>query len=786
MYKKTLLCLLLALSVFLSLTACGGAVPLPSEATLPPTQETSLPDATPLPVSPPDNPTPSETPDDPQIVALFYTLPSLQQDSSREWRYAVTDLDHNGKLELLAASQHQADRSTTLRIWELNENMDALNECAIPLDEDESFPDILAENADTYYNSGTGVWSYLFYDNILLSEHDAYTAKCAVTLRDGTLRYESYAFQSVSEEKGVRTISYFDLNGKEITPEEYNAVGQTTFAGTLMSSTNFGWFRYEDATDSSCLTNSYAVFTGERSPDKTNPLPRPQPLGAVDPYEASAPGAAPLFLYITKNPTNEKREEGQTAYFIAISNIYTSLSWTFVSPDGKEYTPQTFANKFPGVAVNGIYSTTLSIAKLTKETDGWGAYCTFNYNGQTARTNTAYLNVTEKKAEPSPSPSAAPTATPAPSATPSPTASPAPTDAPAPTASPAPADTPAPTTEPAPIPSGDIIAQGGFSSDTGTLLNLCCDWTAVRTGEDMANVVLRISIRSATIRLNKLDKGIRITFDKQSADLTQPAVDYKGGMTTTYLGSATFPVELADGSNEFPMNVVWHFNGSYGGKTLKTIECGGNVVLTEAPEPEPEPEPEPVLASMAGTVTAITDEQYTIELANGLTVSVDPSICRLAYGSLEEGCSCTVYYTDSPSAETIYLVDLYGVEELEPEPDAPAMIGSYKDNKNLKMEIMVKAAEKEEYTVTVLWTKEGGEKIKWVFHGKFDDDSVLSYTDCVKTTERTIAGGQTTEQQEYKDGHGKLIFDAETNRLTWKDEKEDIAKDLFFEKIKEE
>ena len=66
---------------------------------------------------------------------------------------------------------------------------------------------------------------------------------------------------------------------------------------------------------------------------------------------------------------------------------------------------------------------------------------------------------------------------------------------------------------------------------------------------------------------------------------------------------------------------------------------------------------------MAGIVHEILEEQYTIELANGLSVKVDPSVCRIAYGKIAEGCSCTVYYTDYPSTETIYLVDIYGVTE---------------------------------------------------------------------------------------------------------------------------
>ena len=303
MNKKPILCLLLALVMLLSLAACGmdtkpAEEPQSQEADTPPAHE-ELPVETPA-------PTPEAAHEvDPLLQALFLSLPSIRQDDSRQWRYAVTDLDHNGRFEILAATQHQADRATTLKLWELSENHDALLECSIPLQEDESFPDILSDNTDTFYNASTNTWSYLFYDTILLSENEAYTAKCAVTLKDQTLRYESFAFQYVSSVNGQHIVNFIGLDGKEISPEDYNSAGQLAFFGWEKSSTNFGWFSYEDATDATCLEESLGVFNGERTPDKTNPLPVPQPLGQVDPQGPSS-GSAPLFLYVTKNPTNER------------------------------------------------------------------------------------------------------------------------------------------------------------------------------------------------------------------------------------------------------------------------------------------------------------------------------------------------------------------------------------------------------------------------------------------------------------------------------------------------
>ena len=222
--KKRVLYLLLTLALILSLAACGSKPadePAPAEPVSEPTPEPA----------PEPTPEPTPEPEDPQILTLFALINRLDLDTEREWRYAVTDLDHNGRYELIAASQHQADRSTTLRIWEVGESLDAASECAIPLEEGESFPDILSENADTYHDAVTDRWSYMFYDNILLSETEAYTAKCAVSFMDRTLSYKSFAFQTVSVRDGRSEVSFMDLNGGEISPEDYNAAGETAFAG---------------------------------------------------------------------------------------------------------------------------------------------------------------------------------------------------------------------------------------------------------------------------------------------------------------------------------------------------------------------------------------------------------------------------------------------------------------------------------------------------------------------------------------------------------------------------
>ena len=351
---------------------------------------------------------------DQQIGLLFTKIAEQKQAGQMQWYYSVTDLDHDGHLELVAAAQHPADRSTNLKVWEVSDTMDSLTEGRLNIDADESFPDILTESADTYYNKDTNTWSYMFYDNVVLSDYDVYTVKCSVSMSDDVIGYVPYAVEHTQINNGVRNVSHTDANGFAISPEQYNASGVNAFASAEKSNTSFDWFVFDKASISR-LADSYAVFKGEKKLTDVFPVPKPAALQdnpvTPSPVPTMAPApqnTRPAYLTITKNPTNENKKQGGTAYFVACSNIYDSLNWTFVGPDGGQYTVQNFARMF-NASVSGEYSTTLSIANVTRDMNGWGAFCTFYYAGQTARTSTAYMYV-----EGTPKPTPTPTPTPKP------------------------------------------------------------------------------------------------------------------------------------------------------------------------------------------------------------------------------------------------------------------------------------------------------------------------------------------------------------------------------------
>lgn len=170
-----------------------------------------------------------------------------------------------------------------------------------------------------------------------------------------------------------------------------------------------------------------------------------------------------------------------------------------------------------------------------------------------------------------PAPTAAPTAAPTSAPTPAPT--PVPTSAPTPT----PAPTPAPT--PTPEPAGTLISSGTFKSDTGVSLNLKADWQARAISDSQIEITVTVSADSYALHMKGIPGSIMLSVGDQYATLDSKDVQYDGNtLANTVFGSKTFTVNLAAGSEaSYPVQVEWHFGGSYQKKDLDVIECGGTI-----------------------------------------------------------------------------------------------------------------------------------------------------------------------------------------------------------------
>ena len=338
-----------------------------------------------------------------QLKAISSQMGSLiQTDTENPWYYCVADLDHDGRLEFLAASLHPLDRSTNLKVWTVGAD-GTLGACRLNKNDDESFPDIMTDTVDTYHIKDTDTWYYMVHDNVVISDSEVYTVKTAVNLKNGIISYDAYAVEHTVVTNGTKNVTHTDMKGINISPDQYNDAGANAFAGADRSNTAFEWLTADKVTDLDRLTESYEVFLGTREPTETFPVPRPVALGGTTPTPTPTPQPqpGPTYLMITKNPTNENRSAGGNAIFVACASAYDSLNWTFVSPDGGEYSPAGFVAG-SGATIGGEYSTTITVYGLETWMNGWGAYCTFYFQGQTARTSTAYMYVQDTPTPPTP------------------------------------------------------------------------------------------------------------------------------------------------------------------------------------------------------------------------------------------------------------------------------------------------------------------------------------------------------------------------------------------------
>ncbi len=588
---------------------------------------------------------------DQQLNLIYSQLDKMMQNDGRNtWYYCVTDLDHDGNLELIAASLHPQDRSTNVKIWEVSGDGTALIECGLAKDEDESFPDIMTESADAFYNRETDTWNYLVYDNIVISDTEVYTIETSVSLKDGVLGYNAHAIEHTVLENAYRSVSYTDVNGFVISQEQYSRSATDAFAGMERSNAAFEWLTAEDVVSLSKLTDSYMVFAGQKQPTETFPVPKPAallhpeatptPAATAQPRPAAVP-QQDVFLMITKNPTNENRKVGTNAVFVACANAFESLTWTFVSPEGGEYTPRNFIAG-SGAGLTGENSTTLTVTGVESWMDGWAAYCTFYYKGQVARTSYAYICINN----------------------------------------PAPVK-PTPTPKPAPV-------QKAYY---GTVADWSYDFVTVRV-DGYGNIGIRWSVCylegepyiGAPAMLYWTGRNSDApTYCEIAGMEPEPEPVYGSMNGIAYHGNAyEIYLELNNGSNIYVDGMLVNI---IGGMEIEGASC--TVYYTDSPTPEniyrvdvygydvdyDEPEPEPVYGTMNGTAYHGNAYEIYLELNNGSNIYVDGMLVNIIGGMEIEGAPCMVYYIDSPTPENIYQVDVYGydvdydepAEVLEPE-----------------------------------------------------------------------------------------------------------------------
>lgn len=85
--------------------------------------------------------------------------------------------------------------------------------------------------------------------------------------------------------------------------------------------------------------------------------------------------------------------------------------------------------------------------------------------------------------------------------------------------------------------------------------------------------------------------------------------------------------------------------------------------------------------------------------------------------------------------------------------------------------------------MTIHWANSAFEAVVWNFSGACTGDSgmTIEYSNCVKKIVTTNEDGETTEEIEYENGTGRLVFDADNCNPVWTDDQENAGADCAFE-----
>ena len=193
-----------------------------------------------------------------------------------KWCYAVTDLDHDGNLEILKARSGFDDGEPCLECEELLERKWERRHVPLQLAGAAHVPDILtgesAGQPGVIYDTNDNRYFYIFTEVLMHGEYDSTTTQYAVSL-DDDLKIDALASMEwhLSGKDGSVKHKFYRLTPltKKIGEKRYINITDEIFPGCNLSGAQIKWWRAEELLPHIKrgkaffpLAESYDVFIG--------------------------------------------------------------------------------------------------------------------------------------------------------------------------------------------------------------------------------------------------------------------------------------------------------------------------------------------------------------------------------------------------------------------------------------------------------------------------------------------------------------------------------------------
>ncbi len=158
------------------------------------------------------------------------------------WGYIVTDLDRNGRMEIISASLQGTGMYTYINIFEVSEDSLSLNEVKQDRPEYDSAPDIMTDRVKVYHDEDAGRYYYIFTDMVRNGYAENYENKRAVWLEDSVWNEIPLAHKSVIYSDAENyTETFEDASGNTISEEEYTAAEDSRFGNITPEEVCLNW-----------------------------------------------------------------------------------------------------------------------------------------------------------------------------------------------------------------------------------------------------------------------------------------------------------------------------------------------------------------------------------------------------------------------------------------------------------------------------------------------------------------------------------------------------------------
>ncbi len=355
---KKLVAILLLTSMLTALTACGGATEPDDSQTE--QIETAYADSAAAQLQ-------LSFEEQKQMIEGNRELWAFTEPYDSPWFYTFTDLDHNGRLEVIAATTQGSGIFTYANFWEVLPDGSGIGNCCrknVEIEGPDDWPEIIVDSIPCYYDALSGCYYYPCENVTRDGYAHQYYSWQVLCLKDGAAEWEFLAAKNVNwrdEETGSEypdaVTTCEDAAGNPITEQEYDGAVEKRFSELEKTELKLDWTRVE--------------------------IPWEE-----EPSSLFQEGPA---VIITKNPTSETVSVGGKTWFIAHAENAVSLTWQLLDPDGAVYSLEQAMQRHPGLSLQALEGDTLAVSNVPISLNGWGVQAMFDGEGNVALTEPAYL-----------------------------------------------------------------------------------------------------------------------------------------------------------------------------------------------------------------------------------------------------------------------------------------------------------------------------------------------------------------------------------------------------------